>query len=105
MKRATRFVKAIILGATVSLAAGIGTAQAQDERELGWFLTGEVTGVWTSGNSESNTLGLAATVRREGHALTFHHLSSEEPPETVADRALKNNPDVVGFSFINIHFR
>jgi putative salt-induced outer membrane protein YdiY len=64
MKRATRFLKAVILVATVSLAAGIGTAQAQDERELGWFLTGEVTGVWTSGNSESNTLGLAATVRR-----------------------------------------
>jgi putative salt-induced outer membrane protein YdiY len=64
MIRATRFVKPIILGATVSLAAGIGTAQAQDDNELGWFLTGEVTGVWTSGNSESNTLGLAATVRR-----------------------------------------
>jgi putative salt-induced outer membrane protein YdiY len=64
MKRATRFTRTIILGAAVSLAAGIGTAHAQDEKELGWFLTGEVTGVWTSGNSESNTLGLAATLRR-----------------------------------------
>jgi putative salt-induced outer membrane protein YdiY len=55
---------AIIIGAATSLAAGTATAQDQDERELGWFLTAEVTGVWTSGNSESNTLGLATTVRR-----------------------------------------
>jgi hypothetical protein len=73
MKRATRFVKIIILGTAVSLVAGIGTAQAQDERQLGWFLTGEVSGVWTSGNSESNTLGLATTVRRlwENSELKF----------------------------------
>jgi putative salt-induced outer membrane protein YdiY len=64
MKRATRLVKAIVLGAAVYLAAGTASAQAQDEQELGWFLTAEVTGVWTAGNSESNTLGMAATVRR-----------------------------------------
>lgn len=53
-----------MLAVTAYLAAGTGTARAQDEREFGWFLTGEVTGVWTSGNSESYTLGLAATLRR-----------------------------------------
>ena len=38
---------------------------AQDaERELGWFLTAEFAAVWTGGNSESNTLGLGATLRR-----------------------------------------
>jgi putative salt-induced outer membrane protein YdiY len=64
MKRAARLVKAIVLGTAVYLAAGTASAQAQDEQELGWFLTAEVTGVWTAGNSESNTLGMAATVRR-----------------------------------------
>jgi putative salt-induced outer membrane protein YdiY len=64
MKRATQVLVAVILSAAVSLIIGTTPAQAQDEREVGWFLTGEVTGVWTSGNSESNTLGLAATVRR-----------------------------------------
>ncbi|MGD2217071.1 MAG: DUF481 domain-containing protein [Gemmatimonadales bacterium] len=64
MKRTTPAVTAIILGVAAWLAVGTATAQAQDERELGWFLTAEITGVWTSGNSESNTLGLATTTRR-----------------------------------------
>jgi putative salt-induced outer membrane protein YdiY len=64
MKRATRAAIAIALGAAVSLAADAATAQAQDEKEFGWFFTAEVTGVWASGNSESTTLGLAATGRR-----------------------------------------
>ncbi|UCC83543.1 MAG: DUF481 domain-containing protein [Gemmatimonadota bacterium] len=64
MKRTIRAAIAITLGAAVSLAADAATAQAQDEKELGWFLTAEVTGVWVSGNSESTTLGLAATARR-----------------------------------------
>ncbi|NIN72261.1 MAG: DUF481 domain-containing protein [Gemmatimonadetes bacterium] len=64
MKRTTRAVRAITLGAAVSLAADPATALAQDEKELGWFFTAEVTGVWASGNSESTTLGLAATARR-----------------------------------------
>lgn len=37
---------------------------AQDaERELGWVFTVEFSTVWTGGNAESNTLGLATTVR------------------------------------------
>jgi len=44
-----------------------GTALSQDEdkeKELGWFFTAEVTGLWTGGNSESNTLGLSATIEK-----------------------------------------
>ena len=36
----------------------------QPEKELGWFVTAEFAAVWTGGNSESNTLGLGATLRR-----------------------------------------
>jgi hypothetical protein len=64
MKRATQITTAFVLAAGFSLAAGPGSAEAQDEREIGFFFTAELTGVWTSGNSESNTLGMAATLRR-----------------------------------------
>lgn len=40
-------------------------ALAQEETDQGWAFTAEVSGVWTAGNSESNTLGLAGTLRRE----------------------------------------
>ncbi len=37
---------------------------AQDrQKELGWFFTSELTAVWTAGNSESNTFGLASSLR------------------------------------------
>ena len=47
------------------LAAHLGmvtTIQAQD-KELGTFFTTELTAVWTAGNAESNTLGLATVLR------------------------------------------
>ncbi len=40
------------------------SVEAQEDREFGWFLTAEFAAVWTGGNSESNTLGLGATLRR-----------------------------------------
>jgi putative salt-induced outer membrane protein YdiY len=64
MRPAIRVWIAIVLGATAPLTAATGTAQAQDKIELGWFFTAELSGVWTSGNSESNTLGMASTLRR-----------------------------------------
>ncbi len=54
-----------IVAIAIALPAFGSSAWAQDEeKELGWFFTGEVSGVWTGGNSESNTLGLASTLRR-----------------------------------------
>ncbi|UCH83784.1 MAG: DUF481 domain-containing protein [Candidatus Latescibacterota bacterium] len=52
------------------------SAWAQEEGEedkYRWFFTTELAAVWTSGNSKSNTLGLAATARREWpkHVLRF----------------------------------
>ena len=47
------------------LAAHLGlvtTVQAQD-KEIGTFFTTEFTAVWTAGNAESNTLGLATVLR------------------------------------------
>ncbi len=42
---------------------------------------------------------LAAIVRQKGHFFSFQHLSKKESPETVVNQAIKNNPDVIGFSF------
>ena len=38
--------------------------QAQDEKKLGWFLTGDVSWVGTSGNSDLSTIGFGGTLRR-----------------------------------------
>ena len=37
---------------------------ADDEEPLGWYLEADLAGVWTGGNSESNTLGMGAKLRR-----------------------------------------
>jgi len=42
---------------------------------------------------------LAAAAKQEGHFFSFQHLSKKEPVEEVVDSALKDNPDVIGFSF------
>jgi len=42
---------------------------------------------------------LAAAVREKSHFFSFQHLSKIESAEIVANRAIKNNPDVIGFSF------
>jgi radical SAM superfamily enzyme YgiQ (UPF0313 family) len=42
---------------------------------------------------------LAAITRQNGHYFSFQHLSKKEPLEKVANQAIKNNPDVIGFSF------
>jgi hypothetical protein len=39
---------------------------AQDQDETGWKFVGQLTSVWTGGNSESRTFGLTSTVRRIG---------------------------------------
>jgi putative salt-induced outer membrane protein YdiY len=41
------------------------SARAQgDEKELGWQFEVELSGIWTAGNSESNTFGLESVLRR-----------------------------------------
>jgi putative salt-induced outer membrane protein YdiY len=35
-----------------------------DKRDLGWFFTAEVAGLWTSGNSQTRTTSLTSTVTR-----------------------------------------
>jgi len=42
----------------------VGQIHAQ-ESENGWAFKAEISGVWTAGNSETNTLGLAGTLSRE----------------------------------------
>jgi len=41
---------------------------------------------------------LAASVTQSGHSFSLHHLSRQESPETVADKALSSHPDLIGFS-------
>jgi len=71
MKRSTRMVNALAFAAASCFAAFTDTARAQDEKQVGWFFTAEVTGVWTAGNSDSNTLGLAASLRRVWESSEF----------------------------------
>ena len=52
-------VAAIFL--TVFLANPV---RADDERELGWFFTGEFSSVIAAGNANSNTFGVVATLRK-----------------------------------------
>jgi putative salt-induced outer membrane protein YdiY len=38
-------------------------SQDEEEKKLGWFFEGELSGLWTGGNSESFTFGLGSTLR------------------------------------------
>ncbi len=62
-KRARRWLVPTLIAALTLVFAG--KIQAQDEAEDGWGFKAEISGVWTAGNSESNTLGLAGTLSRE----------------------------------------
>lgn len=56
--------RVVALVAACAAAAGPGAAQEpEDERELGWFYTAELTFVLTAGNAGSSTLGAGAGVR------------------------------------------
>jgi hypothetical protein len=55
----------VSLALTVLVTAGVGTASAQDdEKQLGWFDTAELTAVFTGGNSEASTLGFKNKLTR-----------------------------------------
>ena len=53
----------VVLSLAVSCTAGVVRAQ-DDEKKLGWFFTAELSSIVTAGNSESNTFGLKANLRR-----------------------------------------
>jgi putative salt-induced outer membrane protein YdiY len=57
---------------TAVLAFGASQAWAQDEPELGWSDTAELTMVFTGGNAQSSTLGLRNQLKRiwDGAVLT-----------------------------------
>lgn len=38
-------------------------SQDEEEKKLGWFFEGELSGLWTGGNSESFTFGLGSTLK------------------------------------------
>lgn len=61
-RRFRRFVWMVAAG---TIGAGAGTAWAQDdEKELGWADTAELSVVFTGGNAEANTLGLRNALTR-----------------------------------------
>ena len=54
---------AILAGSSI-LAPGAAVGQDDEEKELGWFFTAELTAVFTGGNAVVTTSGLGASVRR-----------------------------------------
>jgi putative salt-induced outer membrane protein YdiY len=57
--------KSVAAALTVCVLGSLAQrVEAQDDQELGWFLTTELTAVWTAGNSVTNTFGLDAKIRR-----------------------------------------
>ena len=62
-KRSKRWLAPTLIAALTLVF--VGKIHAQDEGENGWSFKAEISGVWTAGNSESNTLGLAGTLSRE----------------------------------------
>ena len=69
MRRVVRSAatNAMLLAANLSL---VPTIHAQ-EKQLGTFFTAEFTAVWTAGNAESNTLGLATVLRNVWESAEF----------------------------------
>jgi putative salt-induced outer membrane protein len=72
MKKTTRFQQshrnaAVFAVATILICVVFAAsvwAQDDEKDKYRWFFTTELSAVWTSGNSESNTFGLGATARR-----------------------------------------
>jgi len=64
-----------IVLASIAFLGGAQPVRAQDdtEKKLGWFLTANIAAVWTGGNSQSSTYGLAGTLDRvwTGSRLRF----------------------------------
>lgn len=50
--------------AFIMLGGAAGPAHGQAKSDLGWGFTGQLTSVWTGGNSEARTFGLRSTLRR-----------------------------------------
>jgi putative salt-induced outer membrane protein YdiY len=63
MIRIARMAAAVALATAATLTWAVNTHAQDAEKELGWFFTGELTAVWAAGNSQSNTFGLASSLR------------------------------------------
>jgi putative salt-induced outer membrane protein YdiY len=64
--RSSRFlpIVVVVLGVLLALPFAVDAwAQEEDEKELGWSFSANLSGVWTGGNSQSSTYGLLATVK------------------------------------------
>ena len=57
--------RTVSLALTILVTAGVGTARAQDDDvELGWSDTAELTAVFTGGNAEASTVGFKNELMR-----------------------------------------
>jgi putative salt-induced outer membrane protein YdiY len=63
MIRIARKAAAVALATAATLTWAVNARAQTGEKELGWFFTGELTAVWAAGNSQSNTFGLASSLR------------------------------------------
>jgi putative salt-induced outer membrane protein YdiY len=69
MQRLVRATTVALAAMTLGLWAD--RAEAQEDRELGWFLTAEFTGVWTAGNSQTTTFGADVEIRHVWERMEF----------------------------------
>lgn len=53
-----------LAGVLTAVVTSAAPALAQDQKELGWFYSAELTAVFTSGNATVSTFGLGAGLRR-----------------------------------------
>lgn len=79
------------------LALPTALAAQDDEKELGWFDTAELSLVQTGGNSESTTFGFKNELRHEWERATFRSVIGGLRTETtrITIRAIGTSPDDV----------
>ncbi len=59
-----RFLSVLLAGLALVFPSAEAVRAADDGDPLGWYFNADLASVWTAGNSESNTLGLGAKLRR-----------------------------------------
>ena len=85
----------VFLFLTTLVVAGVGTALAQDdEPELGWSETAELTVVFTGGNAEASTLGFRNQLARkwENASLVFDAGALRAESATIVRTAVGASP-------------
>jgi putative salt-induced outer membrane protein YdiY len=87
----------VLFSTSLLLIAGtcfVLSAAADDEKVPGWYFDADLGGVWTGGNSETNSLGAAARLRRiwPGTELTIRGKTTETQ-STLISRTAQGTPD------------